>query len=208
LARTTSVRPSGKFGMYYRDRKNPPSAKSPWLEKRVRGRMRRRPACGRRKDLGLVQSSQAACAEVHSLHAAVLKDRDLLNVRLPLSFGSHVRVADTVSEGRGLATNLAFRHTCTSLTQIEPASTSAGPIQSGSRHELYHSPQNLASWPGVEVTAGAKPRPRRFAPQAQTLLHADSCHLLAAWCQYKISEVCVNRQCNNRGVGATKQRVR
>jgi hypothetical protein len=149
LARTTSVRPSGKFGMYYRDRKNPPSAKSPWLEKRVRGRMRRRPACGRRKDLGLVQSSQAACAEVHSLHAAVLKDRDLLNVRLPLPLGPHVRVTDTVSKGRSLATDIAFRHSCTSLTQIEPASTSAGPIQSALRLGLYHRPHILANRPGA-----------------------------------------------------------
>jgi hypothetical protein len=54
-------------------------------------------------------------------------------------------VADVVSKGRSLATHFAFRHDCTSLTQIEPASTSAGPIQSELRLALYHRPSSLAN---------------------------------------------------------------
>ena len=134
--------------MLCRHRKNPSPAELPWLE-RVRGQSRPTPASERRESLGLVQSAQAACAEVHALLATVLKDRDLLNIRLPLSFGPHVRVTDTVSKGWSLATDIAFRHSCTSLTQIEPASTSAGPIQSALRLGLYHRPHILANRPGA-----------------------------------------------------------
>jgi hypothetical protein len=101
--------------------------------------------------LCFVQGSQAPCAQFHPLGLAVLVDGHPLDVRLPLAFGAHVRVADTVSERWSLAALFTFRHDCISPTQMEPAYISAGPTSSGLRRVSYHKGTFPASRVGADA---------------------------------------------------------
>ena len=108
-------------------------------------------ADGRNRSLCFVQGSQAPCAQFHPLGLAVFIDSHPLDVRLPLAFGAHVRVANTMSERWSLAALFTFRHDCISPTQIEPAYISAGPTSSGLRRVSYHKGTFSASRVGADA---------------------------------------------------------
>lgn len=68
------------------------------------------------KRSGFVQCPQAACAELHPLGPTVLVNCDFLDVWLPLTLGSNVRMAHVVPERRSLAAHFTFGHDSTSPT--------------------------------------------------------------------------------------------
>jgi hypothetical protein len=54
--------------------------------------------------------TKALCAYVHSLRSAVGLDADGLNVGIPDTIGSSMRMADVVSEMSALAADITFCH--------------------------------------------------------------------------------------------------
>ena len=62
--------------------------------------------------------SKAACAYMHSLCETVNLNGYVLNVRIPNSVRSSMRMAYVVSEMYALATNITFSHFDTSLSHV------------------------------------------------------------------------------------------
>lgn len=65
--------------------------------------------------------SQTASAHMQPLVSAIHLAFYILNVGIPDSVGSSMRMADILTEMRALAANAAFCHNCTSLQLIKPA---------------------------------------------------------------------------------------